>query len=217
MFPFRQFLYNFTPRYLEPCFKSVTGQKKKQCTEVQNIEFINKQQCQFFVVTFISPQFKFSVHPCVVNQSFLLDSFENINLQLLLPLKWRVHDTCIPIPSIYLFPYFGSISSRTQFFFNFPWRFELSGVDCISRFQFSQWLNNFSHVDGLKAMLCESAVHGNDLVILQFVFLRLLHFNILRSFPRKRRLKKLSMFLQNQPNKQTDRIIDYNFPVSILI
>ena len=96
---------------------SATCRKKKQCTEVQNIEFINKQQCQFFVFTFISPQFKFTFHPCVVNQSFLLDSFKNINLQLLLLLKWRVHDTCIPFPSIYLFPYFRSISSRTRTFF----------------------------------------------------------------------------------------------------
>ena len=33
--------------------KHMTSRKKKQCTEVQNIEifFINKKQCQFFVFT----------------------------------------------------------------------------------------------------------------------------------------------------------------------
>ena len=32
-------------------------------TEVRNFEFISKEPCQFFVFTFLSLQFKFSVHP----------------------------------------------------------------------------------------------------------------------------------------------------------
>ena len=39
---------------------------KKPCTEVQNIDFILKQLCEFFVVTFLSLWFKFSVHPCIL-------------------------------------------------------------------------------------------------------------------------------------------------------
>ena len=44
-------------------------------------------------------------------------------------------------------------------------------------------------------MLSESVVYVNDVMILQFDFLHLLHFTILRNFPPKRRLKKRSMFL----------------------
>ena len=33
---------------------------------VRNVEFISKQPCQFFVFTFLSLQFKFSVHPCIL-------------------------------------------------------------------------------------------------------------------------------------------------------
>ena len=51
-------------------------------------------------------------------------------------------------------------------------------------------------------MLSESVVHVNGVMILQFDFLRLLHFTILRNFSRKRRLKKRSMFLYK--NKQTN-------------
>ena len=36
--------------------------KKKTCTEVRDIKFISKQLHQFFVFTFLSVQFKFSVH-----------------------------------------------------------------------------------------------------------------------------------------------------------
>ena len=39
---------------------------EKPYTEVRNIEFISKQPSQFFVFTFLSLQFKFSVHPCIL-------------------------------------------------------------------------------------------------------------------------------------------------------
>ena len=39
---------------------------KKPCTEVRNIEFISKQTSKFFVFTFLSLQFKFSVHSCII-------------------------------------------------------------------------------------------------------------------------------------------------------
>ena len=32
---------------------------------VRNVEFISKQPCQFFVFTFLSLQWEFSVHPCI--------------------------------------------------------------------------------------------------------------------------------------------------------
>lgn len=41
--------------------------RKKQCTEVWNIEFISQQQSQFVVFTFWSSlPFKFGVHPCTL-------------------------------------------------------------------------------------------------------------------------------------------------------
>ena len=52
-------------RNLEPCYKGVTSQEKKPCTEVPDIEFISKQPCQFFAFTFLSLQFKFGVHSCI--------------------------------------------------------------------------------------------------------------------------------------------------------
>ena len=44
----------------------MTSRGKKARTEVRNIEFISKEPSQFFVFTFWSLQFKYSVHPCVL-------------------------------------------------------------------------------------------------------------------------------------------------------
>ena len=44
----------------------VTSREKKRCTGVRNIEFTSKQSSQFFVFTFLSLQFKFSIHPCIL-------------------------------------------------------------------------------------------------------------------------------------------------------
>ena len=40
--------------------------EKKPVLEVRNIEFISKQPSKFFVFTFLSLQFKFSVHACIL-------------------------------------------------------------------------------------------------------------------------------------------------------
>ena len=40
--------------------------KKNPVLEVRNIEFISKQPSKFFVFTFLSLQFKFSVHACIL-------------------------------------------------------------------------------------------------------------------------------------------------------
>ena len=59
-----------------------------------------------------------------INQALLHNSvFQNINLYILLPFKLSVHNTCIPSTSISLF------------LVDFPGRFELSGVHCISNAQ----------------------------------------------------------------------------------
>ena len=62
---------------------------------------------------------KFRVHPCILIKlccllSLSLFFFSNINLYLLLPLKWSVHDTCIPSHPSCLFPYFRSFSSNSR-------------------------------------------------------------------------------------------------------
>ena len=44
----------------------MTSREKKRCTGVLNIEFISKQSSQFFVFAFLSLQFKFSIHPCIL-------------------------------------------------------------------------------------------------------------------------------------------------------
>ena len=46
--------------------KRVTSRGKKPCTQIRNIEFISKQPSKFFVFTFSSLQFKFSVHSCIL-------------------------------------------------------------------------------------------------------------------------------------------------------
>ena len=67
MFPLRSFQYNFTLDNSNNALSAWQVGKKKQCTEVQNIEFISKQSCQFFVFPFfLSLQFKFGVHYCIL-------------------------------------------------------------------------------------------------------------------------------------------------------
>ena len=63
--PFSSFLYNFT---LDNSNHVVSSWQvgKESCTEVRNIEFISRQPSKFFVFTFCSLQFKFSVHSCIL-------------------------------------------------------------------------------------------------------------------------------------------------------
>ena len=176
----------------------MTSQEKEQCTEVQNIEFINTQQCKFSVFTFISPQFKFSVHLCVL-----------IKLCYIILSKISIFISCCPwteacmILALTSHPFACFLISGYLLwtpdnlnFFKFPLKVQFIGSWlCVQIPIFTIWLNDFSHVNGLKALLSESVVYVNDVMILQFDFLHLLHFTILRNFPRKRRLKKRSMFL----------------------
>ena len=102
------------------------------CIEVRSTEFISKQPCQFFVVTFFVT-----------------------SVQIQCPSQWSVHDTCIPssyfaylLISSYLLRTLDNtnfvrvIGSRLSFylrkpapiadnanFLNFSWRFQLSRVD----------------------------------------------------------------------------------------
>ena len=46
--------------------KPLSGPKFLGAVFVRNVECISKQLCQFFVFTFLSLQFKFSVHPCIL-------------------------------------------------------------------------------------------------------------------------------------------------------
>ena len=127
---------NLPPTRSNFCFPSdhfYVIRKKKRCTEIPNIAFNWKQPCQFFVrLYFLSLQFKFIVHSPVSYQALLLLKFlvHNINLYFLLPLKWSMHDTCVPSPSICLFPVICFDLTITRTFFGFHRRFELSGVDC---------------------------------------------------------------------------------------
>ena len=176
----------------------MTSQEKEQCTEVHNIEFINTQQCKFSVFTFISPQFKFSVHLCVL-----------IKLCYIILSKISIFISCCPWTEACMILVLTShafacflISGYLLWtpdnlnFFQFPLKVQIIGSWlCVQIPIVTIWLNDLSHVNGLKAILSESVVHVNDVMILQFDFLRLLHFTILRNFPRKRRLKKRSMFL----------------------
>ena len=89
--------------------------RKKTCTEVRDIKFISKQTHQFFVFTFLSVQFKFSVH--FIHSCLLccLIAFP-------------------PHPFAYNFFLFMVICFKlpiTRTFFKFP-RFEFSGVDSVA-------------------------------------------------------------------------------------
>ena len=78
---------------------------------VRNVEFISKQPCQFFVFTLLSLQFKCSVHPCIL---FCL-------------LAFPPH----PFPYFLISGYLLRTPDNSIFFFDFPSRFELSGVICL--------------------------------------------------------------------------------------
>ena len=92
-----------SPRGVLP-YKGRDKSGKKPSTEVRNIEFISKQPSQFFVFTFLSLQFKFSVHPCILccliafpphpfayflTSGYLLQTPDNSNFSQF-PLKVRV-------------------------------------------------------------------------------------------------------------------------------
>ena len=110
-------------------------------------EFFESTLCFYFFVTLVQIQWPSQD----INQVSLPNSFFKILIymyyNLLLPSKWIVDDTCIPSPSICVFPYsrlFASSSrqlklSLTRTFFDFPWRFELAGVNWIL-FIYYKWI-----------------------------------------------------------------------------
>ena len=87
--------------------------RKKQCTEVWNIELISNQPCQLLVFPFLSLQFKFSAHPCILINLCCLIPFSKYQSNLLLLIDWSVQDTCFPSPSIWLFLYNSSYLLQT--------------------------------------------------------------------------------------------------------
>ena len=115
--------------------KCVTSWKRtKTDTSVLQSETLNlllQNNCVFFLFTFWPVQFKYSVHPCI-NKTLLFNSFFKISIYLLLPFKWSVHCYLCPSPrhpiSLFSVTCFELQITRTSF--DFPWRFELSGVDC---------------------------------------------------------------------------------------
>ena len=56
---------NFTLDNSNHAISAWQVRRKKPCTEVRDIRFISKQPSKFFVFTFLSLEFKFSVHSCI--------------------------------------------------------------------------------------------------------------------------------------------------------
>ena len=126
----------------------MTSQEKEQCTEVQNIEFFNTQQCKFSVFTFISPQFKFSVHLCVL-----------IKLCYIILSKISIFISCCPWTEACMILALTShpfacffISSYLLWtpdnlnFLQFPLKVQIIGSWRVSRFQFLQFDWMTSHM-----------------------------------------------------------------------
>ena len=101
--------------------KPLSGPKFLGAVFVRNVECISKQLCQFFVFTFLSLQFKFSVHPCIL---FCL-------------LAFPPH----PFPYFLISGYLLRNPDNSNFFFDFPRRFELSPVSYLpcTRTSLSRW------------------------------------------------------------------------------
>ena len=107
-FPFRSFLYNLT---LNNSNNILSTWQFENINSVQNNELISKQPCQFFAFIFLSLQFKFSVHLCILIKLCCLIAFP-------------------PYPFDYfiIFSYLPWTPNNPNFF-DFPRRFKLSGVD----------------------------------------------------------------------------------------
>ena len=116
---------SWTSTYLEVIFVSLlvisiqfypTSRKNiVKCSAVRNIDFVSKQQCQFFVFTFFVTFVQIQCPSPYFNQASLLNSFSKISIHLLLPLKWVVHffRAFLPHP-ICLFPYFRLFALNSQ-------------------------------------------------------------------------------------------------------
>ena len=132
MFPFRSFLYNSTLDNLNHVLGVWQVEKKKNSVVTETLNLFQNNPLNSLTLLFLSLDFKLNVY-----QSILINPCHLIPFSM--PSKWIVDDTCIPSPSICLFPYswlFASSSRQlklplTRTFFDFPWRFELAGVNWI--------------------------------------------------------------------------------------
>ena len=98
--------------------------KNKPCTEVRDIEFISIQPCQFFVFTFChSSSNSVSIPVYFVSQLHSLPSHLLICLLQVICFKFPI----------------------TRTFFDFPRRFELSGVVCNMRQRTGRATETFQH------------------------------------------------------------------------
>ena len=94
LFSFRSFLYNFILENSNHVFSAREVGENKRCTKSEILNLFQNNRVDSLSLLLLSLQLKLSVHP-YIEQALLL----NIN-HILLPLKWRVHDSCIPSPSI---------------------------------------------------------------------------------------------------------------------
>ena len=98
-------------------------------SSVQNNELIWKQPCQFFAFIFLSLQFKFSVHLCILIKLCCLIAFP--------PYKFDY---------FIIFSYLPWTPNNSNFF-DFPRRFKLSGVDftCFLEFHTILKIGKYRH------------------------------------------------------------------------
>ena len=133
LFPFRSFLYNSTLDNLNHVLGVWQVEKRKKNSAVtETLNLFQNNPLNSLTLLFLSLHFKLNVY-----QSILINPCHLIPFSM--PSKWIVDDTCIPSPSICLSPYswlFASSSRQLKLpltctFFDFPWRFELAGVNWI--------------------------------------------------------------------------------------
>ena len=119
MFPFRSFLYNFTLSNSNHVL-NMRKVKKKRVPQSKKLNSF-QNNCAFFVFTFFQSS-SISVQPCILINQALLKVHE-------MKCAWYL----LPSPThllVFLFSVFCFNFPITRAFFNFPWRFELLGVDC---------------------------------------------------------------------------------------
>ena len=108
MFPFRSFLYYFTLLNSNHVISAWQVGKKTEYWSPKHWIYFKTTESILCLYFFVAPG------------------------QIQCPFLYTLLLNCFPFPSICLFPYFRLFASRlpiTRTFFNFPWRFKLSGVD----------------------------------------------------------------------------------------
>ena len=110
----------------------MTSQKKNNVLHSEKFNYYVKKPSILCLLCLSSSNSMFRMCSLEHYSSFIASIlFSKISINLLLPLRWSVHDTCpyIPSPPIRLFPYFQLYSQLaiTWTFFNFHGRFKLFG------------------------------------------------------------------------------------------